>query len=276
MKKWLALLALLLLPWATWATHQRAGEITYEHLGGLTYRFTIITYTYTPSAADRPQIEVFWGDGNSSIVDRYQKINMDNDISRNIYITEHTYPSTGTYHVTFEDPNRNNGIVNIPNSVNIPFFLETILVINPFLGSNSSPQLLNPPIDNGCTGVPYYHNPGAYDPDGDSLSYSLIPCRGYEGDNIPGYSLPAASNFIDIDPRTGDLTWDSPLGVGEYNIAILIQEWRHGVLIGSVVLHLRAADGYRRRVRTFRPSRHLPDCRRNTASEQSVYVEHRL
>ena len=44
MKKWLALLALLLLPWATWATHQRAGEITYEHLGGLTYRFTIITY----------------------------------------------------------------------------------------------------------------------------------------------------------------------------------------------------------------------------------------
>ena len=235
MKKWMLYLALCMLSLTAWATHQRAGEITYEHLSGLTYRFTIITYTYTPSAADRPQIEVFWGDGNSSVVDRYQKINMDNDISRNIYITEHTYPSTGTYHVTFEDPNRNNGIVNIPNSVSIPFFLETILVINPFLGANSSPQLLNPPIDNGCTNTPYYHNPGAYDPDGDSLSYSLIACRGYEGEDIPGYALPAASNYISINPQTGDLTWDSPLAVGEYNIAILISEWRHGVLIGSVV-----------------------------------------
>jgi len=47
--------------------------------------------------------------------------------------------------MTMEDPNRNAGIINIPNSVNIPFFLETTLVINPFLGNNNSPELLNPP-----------------------------------------------------------------------------------------------------------------------------------
>lgn len=235
MKKWWLIGLLVLWQCAALATHQRAGEITYRHVSGLTYEFTIITYTYTPSAADRPEIDVIWGDGNYSTITRYQKINMDNDISRNVYITEHTFPSTGTYHITFEDPNRNNGIVNIPNSVTIPFFLETILVINPFLGSDSSPQLLNPPIDNGCVRTPYYHNPGAYDADGDSLSYSLIPCRGYDGENIPGYALPSATNSISIDPRTGDLTWDSPTAVGEYNIAILIQEWRNGVLIGSVV-----------------------------------------
>lgn len=223
-----------LLPTA-FGTHQRAGEISYVHISGLTYEFTITTYTYTPSPADRPQIEVFWGDGTSSVIDRLSKVNLENNISRNIYVTQHTFSAAGTFHVTFEDPNRNAGIVNIPSSVEIPFFIETILIINPFIGGNSSPQLMNPPLDNGCTNVPYYHNPSAIDPEGDSLSYSLINCRGYEGEDIPGYSFPAASNYIAIDAVTGDLTWDSPLMAGEYNIAILIEEWRNGILIGSMV-----------------------------------------
>lgn len=217
------------------ATHQRAGEISYTYVSGLTYEFTITTYTYTPSPADRPEIEVFWGDGTSSVIQRASKVNMENNISKNVYHTQHTFSAVGTFHITFEDPNRNAGIVNIPSSVEIPFFIETILIINPFIGGNSSPQLLNPPLDNACTHVPFYHNPGAYDPEGDSLSYSLINCRGFEGEDIPGYTLPQASDYINIDPVTGEVTWDSPLMSGEYNIAILIQEWRNGVLIGSMV-----------------------------------------
>lgn len=235
MRKAFTYIILSLLIYPLWATHQRSGEITYEHLSGLTYRFTIVTYTYTPSPADRPEIDVYWGDGSASTIPRYSKINMENDISQNIYIGDHTFAGNGVYTISFEDPNRNAGIVNIPNSVNIPFYIETTLIINPFLGSNSSPMLLNPPIDNGCTNTPYYHNPGAYDIDGDSLSFRLINCRGYDGEFIPGYTLPHASNYISIDPITGDLTWDSPTMVGEYNIAILIQEWRQGILIGSVV-----------------------------------------
>lgn len=232
------ILFILLTAWSIiplWATHQRSGEITYEHLSGLTYRFTIVTYTYTPSPADRPEIDVLWGDGSFSTLYRTSKINMENDISKNVYVGEHTYAGNGSYTISFEDPNRNAGIVNIPSSVTIPFYIETTLIINPFLGSNSSPQLLNPPIDNGCTNVPYYHNPGAYDVDGDSLSYSLISCRGYDGEVIPGYNLPNASNSISIDPVTGDFVWDSPTMVGEYNIAIQIQEWRAGMLICQMV-----------------------------------------
>ena len=132
------------------ATHQRAGEISYTHISDLTYEFKLVTYTYTPSPADRPDLEVFWGDGSSTVIPRNSKVNLPNDISVNTYIARHTFPSSGYYSITMEDPNRNAGIVNIPNSVNIPFFLETTLLINPFLGPNSSPQLLNPPIDNGC------------------------------------------------------------------------------------------------------------------------------
>lgn len=231
----LVLAIFLLYANVSFATHQRAGEISYTYVSGLTYEFTITTYTYTPSPADRPEIEVSWGDGSFSTIDRFQKVDLGNDISKNIYISQHTFSAVGTFHVTFEDPNRNAGIINIPGSVEIPFFIETIVVINPFIGGNSSPQLLNPPIDNGCTNVTYYHNLGAFDTDGDSLSFSLINCRGYEGEDIPGYSFPNASNAITIDPVTGDLIWDSPTMAGEYNIAILIQEWRQGVMISSMV-----------------------------------------
>ena len=235
MRKLLLFFGLILLWNAGFATHQRAGEITYKHLSGLTYEFTIITYTYTPSPADRPELEVIWGDNTTSTVLRNSKISVGTDISKNTYITTHTYSAAGIYSVTCEDPNRNSGIINIPNSVNIPFFIETIVVINPFLGSNSSVVLLNPPLDNGCVGTTYFHNVGAYDTDGDSLSYKLIDCRGLDGFPIPGYIFPQSSQYININAVTGDLIWETPIMQGEYNIAILISEYRKGQFIGSVV-----------------------------------------
>lgn len=224
------------------ATHQRAGEITYISLSELQYEFTIVTYTYTPSPADRPDLTINWGDGTSSIVFRKQKINYPNNISRNVYTGEeakHIFPGQGTYTISVEDPNRNYGVLNIPNSVNIPFFIQTQLVINPFLGPNNSVELLSPPIDIGCVNSLYLHNPVAYDPDGDSLAYQLVPCRGLFGASIPGYLYPNqiisgdTSVFV-IDPLSGTITWDKPLMQGEYNIAFLIEEWRSGVRIGYV------------------------------------------
>jgi len=212
----------------------RAGEITYVWKGGLTYEITILTYTYTPSLADRPSYEISWGDGTTSIVQRTQKINLPNDISKNTYIGDHTYPGPDTYIISLEDPNRNAGIINIPNSVEVPFYIQTTLVINPFLGPDNSPVLLNPPIDNGCVNEPFIHNPDAYDADGDSISYSLIPCKGAGGLDIPGYTYPIASNSFSINAVTGDLVWNSPVAEGEYNVAILIEEWRYGTLIGTI------------------------------------------
>lgn len=222
------------------ATHERAGEITFKHLGGLTYEVRILTYTFAPSPADRPELEIKWGDGTSSILPRVEKVDLANDIRRNVYIGQHTYSGASTYVLTMEDPNRNYGVLNIPNSVNVPFFIETRLVINPFLGPNNSPLLLNPPIDQGCVGVPFIHNAGAYDPDGDSLSYKFTICKGAGGNFIPGYEFP---NVIDpenppgeftIDAVTGDIVWDAPTLQGEYNFAFIIEEWRNGILISVI------------------------------------------
>lgn len=233
----------LCITFSVFATHERAGEITYKHTSGLTYEVTITTYTYSPSLADRDRLEVLWGDGTSSIVQRTAKQNLGNDIQRNTYVTTHTFPSTGTYTISMEDPNRNADIINVPNSVEVPFYIQSTLIINPFLGGNSSPVLTNPPIDVGCVNKPFYHNPGAVDSDGDSLVYSLINCRGYNGEFIPGYSYPNAPNSISIDPITGDLYWDYPTMQGEYNIAILIEEYRLGVKVGEVVRDMQIDIG---------------------------------
>lgn len=243
MKRLLAILIMISFPLCVFATHERAGEITYRHLYGLTYEFTVTTFTYTPSPADRDSLEVKWGDGVIQIIPRVEKINYPNDISRNKYVATHTFPASGFYTVSMEDPNRNYGVINIPNSVNIPFFIETSLLISPFLNGDNSPILLNPPIDNGCVGVPFYHNPGAYDPDGDSLSYKITECKGLSGEMIPGYTIPSYTISLSIDPYTGDFYWDSPIIQGEYNVAIVIEEYRQGVKIGSITRDMQISIG---------------------------------
>ena len=87
------------------------------------------------------------------------------------YVITHKFPGPGEYTITFREFNRNADILNMSNSVNTPFYVETTIVIDPLLACNSSPVLLVPPVDKGCTGKRYVHNPGAYDPDGDSLAY---------------------------------------------------------------------------------------------------------
>ncbi len=244
MKGFYLLIILLLVRALVHATHERAGEIIYEHIDGLKYKATIITYTYSPSPADRPELTLFWGDATSSVLPRIEKTPITEIIQRNVYVGEHTYAAPGIFKLAMEDPNRNYGIANIPNSVNIPFYIETELIINPFIGNNNSVVLLNPPLDFGCVNRLYIHNPGAYDPDGDSISYKLTICKGAGGLPVPGYVYPnevdqGNPGSFNIDPINGDLIWDSPTLQGEYNVAFIIEEWRFGQRIGYVTRDLQ-------------------------------------
>lgn len=237
MRRVIVFSGLLILMWVkAYGTHQRAGEITYRHIAGMTYEVTLVTYTYSPSPADRPQLDINWGDGNVETVNRDSISDITNVLRYNRYRAVHIYSAASTYIISMEDPNRNGGVLNIPGSVNIPFYIESTLVINPFFPGNNSPVLLNPPVDNACVYKKFITNPGAYDVDGDSLSYSLVTCLGAGGQQIPGYTDPQSTNGIfEIDPITGDIVWDAPPLAGEYNIAILVKEYRNGLFIGSIL-----------------------------------------
>ncbi len=219
------------------ATHNRAGEITFKHISGYTYEFTITTYTYTLSHANRNELTFEWGDNTSSVAPMAEgyPIFLANNYRHNVYIASHTFPGPGIYEILVQDPNRNLGVQNIPNSVNVVFSIKTTFLINSTIGDNSSPELLNPPKDRAALGHIFIHNPAAYDPDGDSLAYKLTICTGQNGKPITDYSFPESSDTFYINEVTGDLIWDSPVDTGKYNVAMNIQEWRDGIIIGNIV-----------------------------------------
>ncbi len=216
------------------ATHNRAGELTYVQLSDLSYELTIATYTYTLSFADRPTLNVEWGDNTTSVASRISELTLPNFYRRNIYKITHTYPGPGIYKIVVQDPNRNLGVKNIPNSVNVVFSISTILTVNPAMGRDNTPVLLNPPYDKAAYGYIFIHNPAAFDPDGDSLSYKLTVCTREDAKPISGYTLPPATHFIRVDSISGDLIWDTPADTGKFNVAMNIEEWRNGKKIGIV------------------------------------------
>ncbi len=243
---WVILLALFTCVYS-YATHNRAGEIRYRQLNDLTIIAELITYTKTSSiAADRDSIVFDWGDGTNSNVsrDNGKGFILPNDTKMNIYEMSHTYPGRGEYIISVFDPNRVENILNIdpPNSVNIPFFIQTTIKlfnIN-FQGINHSPILTNPPIDIACLHQTFVHNPGAFDLDGDSITYSLIVPLMDVGAQVPNYLFPnqirpGLNNNISFDTRNGTFVWDAPQQEGEYNIAIAINEYRKGQLISSTI-----------------------------------------
>jgi len=239
--KQILLLLLIALSLSVNATHNRAGEITYIHVSGFEYKAVITTYTKTSaSEEDRPELEIKWGDGTSDTIQRESIEFLPNDAQKNIYRGTHVYAGEGTFVISMEDPNRTAGVINIPSSVDVVFYIESVLTINSTSGHNNSVLLLNPPLSNACIDKLYIHNTGAVDIDGDSLSFKLVECKGMDGLPIPGYTFPdqwpsGDDNNLWIDQESGNLFWDSPKMQGEYNIAILIEEWRTGVMVGSVI-----------------------------------------
>lgn len=122
---------------------------------------------------------------------------------------------------------------------NISYFLSTP-INNNVQPCNNSPVMLNDPIPTICAGQPFYLNFGAYDPDGDSLSYALVPCMQSATLAIPytpplTYSRPLLTTApMKLNPITGTLSFtpsQSQIGT----ICMQVSEFRNGVKIGSVV-----------------------------------------
>ena len=240
-------LIMLLFQGKSFATHNRAGEIVIDQLGALTIRATIITYTKASSQlADRDTLEIVWGDGTTQKVPRSNGSGevLQGDIKLNKYIITHTYGARGTFRISMTDPNRNGGILNVnfPQSELIPFFIQTTYTFlsSNFQGFNSTPRILQPPIDKGCVGKSFIHSLNAFDPDGDSLAYRLITPLQASNASVPGYDLPdqiraGVNNQILLDPKTGEFRWNTPQQRGEYNIAFHIISYRNGNPIDTTV-----------------------------------------
>jgi hypothetical protein len=176
----------LLAPFQLYATHIRAGQITAERdpasSNPLAYKFTLVLYRDETGV---PQDEAILdmgvndgsGGGNVTLKSRFLSKRSLGGFARTEEITfefRFIYPAANTYIVSFTEENRNPEVVNMIQSIQTPFHVETEFTISATLGLNNSVVLRNPPIDRATVGQRFCHNPAAFDPDGDSLSFRLV------------------------------------------------------------------------------------------------------
>ncbi|TAE89511.1 MAG: hypothetical protein EAY81_02240, partial [Bacteroidetes bacterium] len=157
------------------------------------------------------------------------------------------------WEVIWEENARNADILNIINSASQNFYISALIHIfyNQGSGSckNNSPEVKNPPTLTVCSSLSTELNLGTYDPDGDSVSYAIIPARGTGGSNLssnspfgPTFPFPLNANspphtnlpqpngpYIILDTATGDISFNAlnnhPTNIIYGNITMQITQW---------------------------------------------------
>jgi hypothetical protein len=228
-------------------THIRSADIKVEPdcTQPRFYKITIIAYLNTLSNTRfGTNSQVYFGDGSMvriPITNATLRPDLGTNIAVATFTTTHTYPSDGTYKIAYVERDRSTGILNITNSDDVPYVTFVEFTIDSKDGCNTVPILAVPPLDRACFKSTFYHTSGAYDIDGDSLSYELsVPAS--SPTTSADYTAPNNTRFytnfnqgneagngtptFSIDTTSGLLTWDAPGTIGEYNIAFKIIEWR--------------------------------------------------
>ncbi|WP_370089639.1 gliding motility-associated C-terminal domain-containing protein [Ekhidna sp.] len=235
------------------ATHIRAGEVIAKRISGLTYQFTFIGYRDVEGVPFGQGVfdfgdGDFYGDDPGETIPWGAIVDLGNGVEKWQFTITHTYAGGSNYLVSYKEDFRNANIQNISGSVSTSFYVETLVVIDALI-VNSTPFFTVPPIDQGVVGAIFEHNPGAFDPDGDSLSYYFTIPKQDEGLDVNGYQSLINPTFytkfsegnstrdgeptLTIDPVTGTITWDAPGGATipdmenrEFNVAFVVEEWR--------------------------------------------------
>ncbi len=244
------------------ATHIRAGEIVVKRTSNITLSFeiTVTGYKDLDSQIDFGGGQLRLGDDNvlegPFEVTREQ---LDENTEKVFFVINHTYsrPNAAGYLISYQEDFRNDNIINVNggNSVMTTFYTETLVIIDPFFGINNSPVLTVPPVDFAAIGSVFVHNPGAFDPDGDSLAYKFTEVKRAQNTVVGGYREMVNADFytnydqgnesqtgrptLTLNQLNGDLIWDAPGDItnqedppdcelkAEYNVAFIIEEWRN-------------------------------------------------
>lgn len=209
--KHLYLFALLLFfQTPSFAKHIIGGVLTYECLGGGTYRFTMKMYRdcSDPTGADFDNpapFTIYKGDDQDPLTTlfiNYQSVTPvdqpDNPcfeelppsvvcVQEGVYVFEYTFddwPSDEPYHISYQRCCRNAGVTNLvnPDDVGATFTVEITPASQSFC--NNSPVFNTFPPIVLCVGEPLSYDHSAFDQEGDQLVYSF--CSPLVGGAPPG------------------------------------------------------------------------------------------
>ncbi len=117
------------------------------------------------------------------------------------------------------------------------FYFETVLN-SQTAACNTSPSVTTQMIPYVCVNQALTYNLGVYEPDGNTMVYSLVNAVTASGVSVPyqaGYSGTNPMNGMTINSLTGDLSF-TPTIVGNFVVAVLVEEYdNNGNIVGSLV-----------------------------------------
>ncbi len=231
------------------ATHLRAGEITLVKISGasLDYQITLRVYTRNSLTVKFEGGTLDFGDANPPIIlpkidapdPRFELLDKVADIGQVTYTTVHTFPGPGFYTISYFERNLNAGILNLSNSVDTPFYIETNIVLDPSISDVASATFGTPPVFKFPLGREFSFSTAPIDTTNRVYFYELITPFQNHGTLVSGYKIPAS---LKLNSRSGMLTWDTKFleydpwfEVGQFLFEIKIHQYNgQGKYLGSV------------------------------------------
>ncbi|HMJ69007.1 MAG TPA: T9SS type A sorting domain-containing protein [Cyclobacteriaceae bacterium] len=199
-------LVLFLLPVAAYSTHLRGGQIRVVSTDGLTCHIEMRLLTNTGSEIVAGEGLFDFGDGTSTTTQ--SKLNTilpgQPGVGLVVYEFNHTYSAPGNYILSYTEPNLTGGILNMTNSIETRFYIESSVVVS-LAQHYSSPNFQTEPIFVCPSRRPYSFSTAAID---DSTSndflytYELVA----EPKLINGYVIP---ENLTIHKDNGVISWDT-------------------------------------------------------------------
>lgn len=221
---------------STFATHLRAGYISYKRINGLTFEVTINAFVNIDPNETSVQFGLGildFGDGirhttnttPSTPLPYYPFVGVVR------YSILHTYPGDGHYLISYAEKNRNADIINMSNSVGTTFYIDSFLILdseNPQL--NSTPEFVAPPAFHYDAGTPISVSYAMRSDQNLFFDYRLVTPMQIINNKPPAvetsYTLPENAQ---INPVNGLFTWDAKYHgfyeQGEFTFAIKVRMW---------------------------------------------------
>lgn len=269
-----------------YSSHIIGGYIYAEKIEDRTYNVTFVGYTDTGSGIEFGGGTLDLGDG--TVIDgsvhefEKQRIYSGPQFTVFEFSVVHTYSSPGSFRIFYNEMSRTTS-VNMNNGDLTPFYVETILVLDPIIENNSTPKLNQIPVFFGKADQKWISHFTATSAKDEYLEYSVaIPLMGPD-QPVSDYRLPDNSEFypglngeavFSIDKFNGTAIWDSPgtftTGVQtNYTLAFRIKKVNsEGLMLSSTLVDFQVTLDENQRSHEFT----LPDelC---TAGSSSFTVE---
>ncbi len=213
--KTLSVAALLFATTSAYSTHIIGGQIRVLSSEGLTCHIEIRFFANRGSDIKFGEGPLQFGDGSQVITPtkESQLIDFDLNIGVVVYRVDHTYAAPGIYKLTYQEPNLSGGIINIENSVEQRFYIETAIVLTE-TEVYQSPLFRTDPVFRTSINDNYSFSTAAIDSVHTDFYYQYELVSAFSGN----HHLTIPEN-MKLNPDNGMLTWDGKYD-GDYRLGL--------------------------------------------------------